>query len=110
MLGAHQHVMHGGEQGGNKLQRGTIGLVGEHVSGVKVVQNSGQKEVQRVGVHMEAPSKETKSVDKVKGALSKKRVSFALNLVSGGDLSIVHKRKERWGRVNSQSELCGAPQ
>ncbi|GFZ18909.1 hypothetical protein Acr_27g0006480 [Actinidia rufa] len=45
-----------------------------------------------------------------KGAATPKRVSFALDLISGGVLSpIVRTREERWSHDNSQSDvLCGA--
>ena len=52
----------------------------------KIIQNSGQIEVQPLIDHKEPPSKETK-VTEVKRALGKKKVSFAEVLVSGGVLS-----------------------
>ncbi|GFS44706.1 UDP-Glycosyltransferase superfamily protein [Actinidia rufa] len=59
-------------------------------------------------VHKEAQRKETKSILRsctAKGVATPKRVSFALDLISGGVLSpVVRTREERWSHDNSQSD------
>ncbi|GFZ09911.1 hypothetical protein Acr_21g0005100 [Actinidia rufa] len=60
-------------------------------------------------VHREAQRKETKSILRsctAKGTATPKRVSFALDLISGGVLSsCAHKGGERWSHDNSQSDV-----
>ncbi|GFY89824.1 hypothetical protein Acr_07g0000210 [Actinidia rufa] len=104
--GQGQQPLHGGTQSkrrgtwriqsGTRAQRDALGYV----------RKSGQTRVVQLvqDVHREAQRKETKSILRsytAKGAAMPKRVSFALDLISGGDLSsCVHKRGEmepRWG-------------
>ncbi|GFZ13815.1 thioesterase superfamily protein [Actinidia rufa] len=83
---------------------------------LEYVRKSGQTRVMQPvqDVHRKAQRKETKSILRsctAKGAATPKRVSFALDLISGGVLSpVVRTREERWSHDNSQSDvLCGAP-